>query len=78
LRQTLNARLREWIMRVASERGGDVSRFIADTIKGWDARTVIARIEAGVGADLQYIRISGTLIGGLVGLILHLLEQVLF
>lgn len=78
LRQTLNARLREWIMRLASERGGDVSRFIAETIKGWDARTVIARIEAGVGADLQYIRISGTLIGGLVGLILHWLEQVLF
>jgi uncharacterized membrane-anchored protein YjiN (DUF445 family) len=78
LRQTLNARLREWIMRVAGERGGDVSRFIADTIKGWDARTVIARIEAGVGADLQYIRISGTLIGGLVGLILHTLEAVLF
>jgi uncharacterized membrane-anchored protein YjiN (DUF445 family) len=78
LRQALNERLRLWIFRLASERGGDVSRFVAETIKGWDARTVIARIESGVGADLQYIRISGTIIGGLVGLILHLLEQTLF
>jgi uncharacterized membrane-anchored protein YjiN (DUF445 family) len=78
LRQALNARLREWIVRVSAERGGDVSRFVAETIKDWDARTVIARIEAGVGADLQYIRISGTLIGGLVGLAIHVIETTFF
>lgn len=78
LRAALNERLRDWILRLANDRGGDVSRFVADTIKGWDARTVMARIEAGVGADLQYIRISGTLIGGLVGVILHTVEQVWF
>ena len=78
LRQALNDRLRLWILRIAGERGGDVSRFVAETIKGWDARTVIDRIEAGVGADLQYIRISGTLIGGLVGLALHVAVQVFF
>jgi uncharacterized membrane-anchored protein YjiN (DUF445 family) len=78
LRAVLNERLSMWIKRLATDRGGDVSRFVADTIKGWDARTVMARIEAGVGADLQYIRISGTLIGGLVGVILHVIEQVWF
>ncbi len=78
LRAALNERLRDWILRLANDRGGDVSRFVSDTIKSWDARTIMARIEAGVGADLQYIRISGTLIGGLVGVILHLVEQVWF
>lgn len=71
LREAINERLREWIMLVAKGRREDVARFVAETIRGWDARTVIDRIEAGVGPDLQYIRISGTLIGGLVGVVLH-------
>lgn len=78
LRAALNERLSMWIKRLATDRGGDVSRFVADTIKSWDARTIMKRIEEGVGADLQYIRISGTLIGGLVGVILHVIEQVWF
>jgi hypothetical protein len=44
---------------------------VSETIRGWDARTVTARLEAAVGRDLQYIRINGTLVGGLVGLVLH-------
>lgn len=73
LREALNARLRAWLSAAATARREDVARFVAETIKGWDARTVIDRIEAGVGPDLQYIRISGTLIGGLVGVALHTL-----
>jgi uncharacterized membrane-anchored protein YjiN (DUF445 family) len=76
LREALNARLRLWALRLASARGGDVSRFVADVIQSWDARTIIARIEEGVGADLQYIRISGTLIGGAVGVGIYLLTLV--
>ena len=40
-------------------------------VHGWDPQTVSARVEAYVGRDLQYIRINGTLVGGLVGLLLH-------
>ena len=47
-------------------------RAIIRTVRGWDARTVTARLESAVGRDLQYIRINGTLVGGLVGLVLHL------
>jgi uncharacterized membrane-anchored protein YjiN (DUF445 family) len=36
---------------------------------------VTARLEAAVGRDLQYIRINGTLVGGLVGLILHVIDK---
>jgi uncharacterized membrane-anchored protein YjiN (DUF445 family) len=38
---------------------------------------VTARIEGAVGRDLQFIRINGTLVGGLVGLGLHVLDQAL-
>lgn len=77
LREAINERLRSWAMLLARARGGDVAAFVARTVQGWDASTVIDRIEAGVGRDLQYIRISGTLIGGLVGLCLHLVSMAL-
>jgi uncharacterized membrane-anchored protein YjiN (DUF445 family) len=44
-------------------------------VRGWDARTITARLESAVGRDLQYIRINGTLVGGLVGLTLHALDS---
>ena len=37
--------------------------------------SVTARLESAVGRDLQYIRINGTLVGGMVGLILHVLDK---
>jgi uncharacterized membrane-anchored protein YjiN (DUF445 family) len=48
---------------------------VSDTVRLWDARTVTSRLEAAVGRDLQYIRINGTLVGGLVGLVLHVLDS---
>jgi uncharacterized membrane-anchored protein YjiN (DUF445 family) len=38
-------------------------------VERWDTETLVNRIELQVGRDLQYIRINGTLVGGLVGLI---------
>lgn len=51
--------------------------FIAETIKKWDRETLVARLEIQVGRDLQYIRINGTLVGGTVGLLLHLFSRML-
>ena len=65
-------------MELADAQGEGVGRMVAETIQGWDARTVVDQIEAAVGRDLQYIRISGTLIGGLVGLTIHTLSLWLF
>ena len=59
---------------VQSQKSG-VGRFIADQVKSWDIDVLIGRIELTVGRDLQYIRFNGTLIGGLAGLALHVLEQ---
>ncbi len=45
-------------------------------IRSWDADTVSRKFELHVGRDLQYIRINGTIVGGLVGLLLHALTMV--
>jgi uncharacterized membrane-anchored protein YjiN (DUF445 family) len=46
---------------------GEIGRFIAEVVKGWESRDVVERIELAVGRDLQYIRMNGTLVGALVG-----------
>ena len=53
----------------------NIGRFIADVMRGWEARTVAERLQNAVGRDLQYIRINGTLVGGLVGGLLFLLTR---
>ena len=53
----------------------NIGRFIADVMRGWEARTVAERLQHAVGRDLQYIRINGTLVGGLVGGLLFLLTR---
>jgi uncharacterized membrane-anchored protein YjiN (DUF445 family) len=78
LRATVNTQRRAGAQELAAARGPDVAALVADTIRAWDAHTVVEQIEAGVGKDLQYIRISGTLVGGLVGLVLHTLSVLLF
>ncbi len=50
---------------------------MSDTIRGWDAATVVEKLETNVGRDLQFIRLNGTVIGGLVGLVLHAGAEVL-
>jgi uncharacterized membrane-anchored protein YjiN (DUF445 family) len=51
--------------------GAEVTAVITHTIEKWDGREAADRIELHVGRDLQFIRINGTVVGGLVGLIIH-------
>ncbi len=44
--------------------------FIAEQVRGWDERHMVRQLELNIGKDLQYIRINGTLVGGLVGLLI--------
>src|SRR5438445_9010365 len=74
IRAALNQFARRAAAGTAASYGSSIVRLVSDTVRGWDARTVTARLEAAVGRDLQYIRINGTLVGGLVGLVLHLLD----
>lgn len=71
VREALNVRIRALLVELADRHGEDVARLVSDTIRGWDARTIVSKLETNVGQDLQFIRLNGTIIGGLVGLALH-------
>lgn len=59
------------ILQLVENHHASLTGIITETVKGWDAEATAERIELQVGRDLQFIRINGTLVGGLVGLILH-------
>lgn len=71
LRAKIDTALESGVRTLMREYGHEVSKLIAGTIQRWDAETTSNRIELLVGKDLQYIRINGTLVGGLVGLIIY-------
>jgi uncharacterized membrane-anchored protein YjiN (DUF445 family) len=48
-----------------------IGRWIAEIVKGWDKQEITRKLETEIGTDLQYIRLNGALIGGIVGLTLH-------
>jgi uncharacterized membrane-anchored protein YjiN (DUF445 family) len=51
--------------------GAEITAVITQTVERWDGREAARRIELHVGRDLQFIRINGTIVGGLVGLVIH-------
>ena len=51
--------------------GAELTAVITHTVERWDGREAARRIELHVGRDLQFIRINGTIVGGLVGLVIH-------
>lgn len=57
--------------------GHEVANLIADTIEGWDPEVTSNRIEEQIGRDLQFIRINGTVVGALVGLLIHTVREVI-
>lgn len=77
LRETINRFSRRATVGATASYGDNIVRLVSDTVRGWDASRVTERVENAVGRDLQYIRINGTLVGGLVGLGLHALDIVL-
>ncbi|MGE5478129.1 MAG: DUF445 domain-containing protein [Bacteroidales bacterium] len=71
LRAVLNRWLRRMVERLVVPQRAEIGDFIAGVVARWDTRTLVDKLELQVGRDLQYIRINGTLVGGLVGLIIH-------
>jgi uncharacterized membrane-anchored protein YjiN (DUF445 family) len=73
--EALLAKLDDWIigavLRTVEQHRGEVGQLIAHTVSAWDPDETSRRIELQVGRDLQFIRINGTLVGGMVGLILY-------
>ena len=71
-----------WIIRGAqhlvTQYGSEATTIITDTIERWDADEASRRIELHVGRDLQFIRINGTVVGALAGLVIYTVAQLLF
>jgi uncharacterized membrane-anchored protein YjiN (DUF445 family) len=75
LRQSLNENLELAARAAAPEFAVYLTRHIADTVKNWDSAEMSEQIELNIGKDLQFIRINGTIVGGLIGVILYLLSS---
>ena len=74
LKAALNQFARRATVGLVASYGDGIVKLVSETVRSWDAGTVSDRLEGAVGRDLQYIRINGTLVGGLVGLVLHTIE----
>jgi uncharacterized membrane-anchored protein YjiN (DUF445 family) len=79
--EALLAKLDDWIigavLRTVEQHRHEVGQLIAHTVSSWDPEETSRRIELQVGRDLQFVRINGTLVGGLVGLLLYSLTRLL-
>jgi uncharacterized membrane-anchored protein YjiN (DUF445 family) len=71
LKHTVNRFMRRTTVGMAASYGDGIVKLVSETVRSWDAQTITDRVEQAVGRDLQYIRINGTVVGGLVGVLLH-------
>ncbi len=63
----------------AAENGADqIVGIIAETIQRWDGEEAAEKIELMVGKDLQFIRLNGTIVGALAGLVIYTVSQIMF
>ncbi|MES2494694.1 MAG: DUF445 domain-containing protein [Pseudomonadota bacterium] len=77
LRNTFNRFARRMTVGLVADYGDSIVKLVSDTIRSWDAGTVTSQLENAVGRDLQYIRVNGTLVGGLIGIVLHIVGRIL-
>ena len=77
LRQRVDGHAADAIGFVVTAYGHEIAKVISQTVDRWDGKEAAERIELHVGRDLQFIRINGTIVGGLAGLVIHTLNVLL-
>jgi len=77
LRQRVDGHVADAIGFVVSTYGHEIAKVISQTVDRWDGKEAAERIELHVGRDLQFIRINGTIVGGLAGLVIYTLNVLL-
>ncbi|MDK7676156.1 DUF445 domain-containing protein [Weeksella virosa] len=77
LQRKINGWIRLFIYRLILRNVGEVELLISKTVDNWSGRELSNKLELEVGKDLQYIRVNGTLVGGLVGLIIYTITQLI-
>lgn len=78
LRASLESRIMKVVAFIADNYAGDVTDIISETIERWDAEETSEKIELMVGKDLQFIRLNGTIVGALAGLVIYSVADLLF
>ena len=71
----LNRRIRVMVQRALLLYRFEIGAYVERVVRDWDSSTLVDRLELQVGRDLQYIRINGTLVGGLVGLLIFVASK---
>lgn len=77
LRDRLDTRICDATVYAVERYGAELTQVISHTVERWDGKETAERVELQVGRDLQFIRINGTLVGGLVGMIIHAISLLL-
>ncbi len=71
LRDSVNEHIEHAVENLAPELRDGLSRHIAGTVRAWNDDDLVREIEHSVGRDLQFIRVNGTVVGGLIGVALY-------
>jgi len=77
LREKLDKYAADLVVFGVGRYGDELTAVITHTVNRWDGREAARKIELHVGRDLQFIRINGTIVGGLVGLVIHTVSVLL-
>ncbi len=77
-RAKLDAWVEQTVQSLVTAHGHEIGTMIRETVEAWDAREIAEKLETQVGGDLQFIRINGTLVGGLVGVVIHAISRVIW
>ena len=78
LRASLERRITSAAAFLADNYAGEVTAIISETVERWDAAEASDKIELMVGKDLQFIRLNGTIVGALAGLLIYTVNHLLF
>jgi uncharacterized membrane-anchored protein YjiN (DUF445 family) len=77
LRRQVNERIRDHIVALTTSQSQQAAALIEEKVQGWGDEDIVEHLELNVGRDLQFIRINGTLVGGLIGGIIYLVTSFL-
>lgn len=77
LKESLNDHLEMLVINYGDTVRSAIAKHISDTVQMWENDDYVSEIELSIGSDLQFIRMNGTLVGGVIGLLLHAISLLL-
>lgn len=77
LKESLNEHLEKLVMHYGDPLRTAIAGHISGTVQQWKSDDYVSEIELSIGSDLQFIRMNGTLVGGVIGLLLHAVSLLL-